>query len=95
MAEPDLHHILIYTYVADMAVRREAHRSAHLQRIMAERDTGHIALAGGFDPPTGGAIVFHGVERDHVEAFVAADPYYVHGLVTEYRIERWNLLRGH
>jgi uncharacterized protein YciI len=95
MADPDLHYILIYTYVTDMATLREPYRSAHLRRIIAQRDTGHIAFAGGFDPPTGGAIVFRGVERDHVEAFVASDPYYINGLVTEHRIERWNLLRGH
>jgi uncharacterized protein YciI len=95
MADPDLHHILIYSYVADMATLREPHRSAHLARIIAQRDTGHIYLAGGFDPPTGGAIVFRGVDREHVEAFVASDPYYINGLVTGYRIERWNLLRGH
>ena len=95
MAEPDQHHLLMYTYVADMAQRREAHRSAHLARIVNQRDTRHIAFAGGFDPPTGGAIVFRGVERDHVEAFVKGDPYYVNGLVTEYRIERWNLIEGH
>jgi uncharacterized protein len=95
MADLDLLYILIYTYVAEMAALREPYRSAHLQRIIGQRDTGHIAFAGGFDPPTGGAVVFRGVERDHVEAFVASDPYYVNGLVTDYRIERWNLLRGH
>jgi uncharacterized protein len=95
MAEPDLHHILIYSYVPNMATAREPYRSAHLQRIIAQRDTGHIAFAGGFDPPSGGAIVFRGVERVHVEAFVKRDPYYVNGLVSDYRIERWNLLRGH
>lgn len=95
MVGSDLHHMLIYNYVEDMATLREPHRSAHLGRIMAQRDTGHIAFAGGFEPPTGGAIVFRGVDRGHVEAFVASDPYYVNGLVAEYRIERWNLLRGH
>jgi uncharacterized protein YciI len=39
--------------------------------------------------------VFRGVEREHVDAFAVSDPYYINGLVTDYRIERWNLLRGH
>lgn len=95
MAEPDVHYMLIYSYVPDMAERRAPFRDAHLRRIMIERDTGHLALAGAFDPPTGGAIVFRGVDRDHVEAFVAADPYRHAGLITDYRIERWNILRGH
>ncbi len=36
--------------------------------------------------------MFAGVERNHVEAFVAADPYHTAGLITDWRIERWNLL---
>lgn len=94
MTDSDLHHILIYTYVPNMAQRREPHRSAHLERITAERDVGRITFAGAFDPPTGGAIVFRDVEREHVEAFVAADPYFINGLVSDHRIERWNLLPG-
>jgi uncharacterized protein len=95
MPDIDVHLLLLYTYVPEMETRRVPFRDAHLQRILHERDTGRIAFAGGFDPPTGGAIVFRGVERDHVERFVAADPYVLNGLVTEHRIERWNIIRGH
>jgi uncharacterized protein YciI len=44
------------------------------------------------NPPTGGAIVFQGVDREQVESFVAADPYVEAGLVTAWRVERWNLV---
>jgi hypothetical protein len=89
MAEPTTH-LLLYEYVADMAQRRGPHREAHLERIAAEREAGHIGAAGAFDPPTGAAIVFAGVSREHVEAFVAADPYNQAGLITAWRVERWN-----
>ncbi|MGI8714655.1 MAG: YciI family protein [Solirubrobacteraceae bacterium] len=95
MTDPDLHHILIYDYVPDMAQRRIPFRDQHLERILHERDTGRIAFAGAFDPPTGGAIVFHGVDREHVKRFAAADPYVINGLVTRHRIERWNIIGGH
>ena len=88
MADDDTH-LLIYTYVEDMADRRGPYREAHLAAIRAERDAGHITLAGALGtPPTGGAIVWQGVTRDDIEAFAAADPYVVNELVTAQRIER-------
>jgi hypothetical protein len=83
-------YLLLYEYVPDMAQRRGSHREAHLERIAAEREGRHIADAGAFDPPTGAAIVFRGVSREHVERFVAADPYNQAGLITSWRVERWN-----
>lgn len=76
-----------------MAERRTPYREAHLQRIKAEQDAGHVTLAGALgDPPHGGAIVFAGVDRDHIEAFTREDPYVTAGLVTGKRIERWRLV---
>lgn len=86
-------YLLVYTYVENMADRRGPFREAHLAAIRAERDAGHIMLAGALGtPPTGGAIVWQGVTREDIETFTAADPYVVNGLVTAQRIERWNLV---
>ena len=41
--------------------------------------------------PTGAAIVFHGVGPDQVESFALEDPYVRAGLVTAWRVERWNV----
>jgi uncharacterized protein YciI len=92
VADQDDHYLLVYTYVPDMAERRRPHRQAHLEHIKAEREAGHLALAGAFDPVTGGAFMFEGVDRAHVEQFVATDPYVEAGLVTASRVERWNLV---
>jgi uncharacterized protein YciI len=92
MADDDTH-LLVYTYVGDMADRRGPYREAHLAAIRAERDAGHITMAGALGtPPTGGAIVWQGVTPEDIEAFTAADPYVVNGLVTAQRIQRWNLV---
>ena len=40
MADPDVHHLLLYTYVEDMSERRGPYREAHLDRIRAGRDAG-------------------------------------------------------
>ncbi|HEY6525141.1 MAG TPA: YciI family protein [Solirubrobacteraceae bacterium] len=86
-------YLLLYTYVDDMAERRGPHREAHLAAIRAERDAGHITMAGALGaPPTGGAIVWTGVTPEEIRSFTDADPYVVNGLVTSRRIERWNLV---
>ena len=92
MADDQSQHLLIYEYVSDMAERRGPHRGPHLERIKSEREAGRIGLAGAFDPPTGAAIVFTGVDHRHVEEFVAADPYNQAGLISSWRVERWNLV---
>jgi uncharacterized protein YciI len=87
------HHLLLYTYVPDMAQRRGPYREAHLANIQAEKDAGRILLAGATgNPVDGGALAWEGVSAEHVEAFVAADPYMAAGLIVGYRIEPWTLV---
>jgi uncharacterized protein len=87
-----MHHILFYDYVDDILGRRGPYREAHLERIGAEREAGRIVMAGALgDPPHGAAIVFRGVGRDQIEAFARADPYAGAGLITDWRIEPWNV----
>ena len=93
MSEPDLHHLLLYEYVEDMADRRGPYREAHLARIRDGRQSGEIVMAGALgDPPAAGAIVFRGVPRERVEAWADADPYTEAGLITSRRIEVWSLV---
>ncbi len=89
----DEHHLLVYDYVDDMLARRVPHREAHLDRIRSERDAGRIVMAGALgDPPTGGAIVFRGVDPDWIETWVKADPYVEAGLVTAHRMNLWKVV---
>jgi uncharacterized protein YciI len=93
MADEQAHQLLLYQYVEDMGERRGPYRQAHLERIKAQRDAGNLVMAGALgSPPSGGALVFKGVEREAIEKFVQADPYFEAGLVTSFRIEPWNLV---
>lgn len=84
---------MFYRYVEDILDRRAPHREAHLARIAAERDAGRVIMAGALgDPPRGAAIVFTDVEPEEIERFAEGDPYVRAGLVTERRIEPWNLV---
>lgn len=93
MTQSSTHHILFYEYVEGMGERRGPYREAHLARIKAEQDAGHISHAGALgNPPHAAAIVFEGVEPEHIEAFARDDPYVTAGLVTVQRIEPWTLV---
>jgi uncharacterized protein len=90
MADPETTYLLLYDYVGEMLERRTPHREAHLAAVQAERDAGHIVMAGAFgDPPSGAAIVWRGVDRNAIEAFVSDDPYNKAGLLTGWRVEPW------
>ena len=93
MPDESARQLLLYEYVEDMANRRGPYREAHLERIHAEKAVGRVTLAGALgDPASGGAIVFKGVDRAHVEAFVDDDPYVQAGRVASWRIEPWKLV---
>lgn len=89
-----MHHLLLYEYVDGMAERRGPHRQAHLDRVRAQREAGHLRMAGALgDPePTGAAFVFEDLAPEEIEAFVAGDPYVQAGLVPSHRIEVWKLV---
>ena len=93
MPGEDVHHILFYDYVEDIAERRVPYRPAHLEHIHEERASGRLIMAGALgDPPFGGAFVFRGCDEDQIEAFALTDPYVQHSLVTDRRIVRWNVV---
>ncbi len=78
--------LLTYTYVENMAERREPHRAGHLELIERMCADGRLLIAGATgSPPSGGALAFSDAEA--AEEFVAADPYVAAGLVTSRSIE--------
>jgi uncharacterized protein len=92
MSEPELTHVLLYRYVADMLERRKPHREQHLQRIEALRAADRLVIAGAYgDPPAGAVIGFKGLTREEVEAWADTDPYVTAGLVVERSVEPWKL----
>lgn len=90
-----MHFLLIYDYVPDYAIRREPFRGEHLTLALQAEAEGRLRLAGTIaDPGPGAVLVFEGTSPAEVEAFVAADPYVRHGLVTNWRILPWHTVVG-
>lgn len=87
-----MHHLLFYDYVADMAERRAPYREEHLRLAREAASRGELLLAGALaDPIDGAVLVFSSESPATVERFVAGDPYVRAGLVTAWRIRRWQV----
>jgi uncharacterized protein len=83
--------VLIYDLVDDYLERRGALRSEHLELARAAHDRGELLLAGALaDPYDRALLVFAGEHPDIAEAFAAADPYVINGLVISWTVRQWN-----
>lgn len=90
-----MHFLLFYDYVDDYLERRVPLRSAHFAHARAALQRGELVLAGALaEPADGGVLLFRGASPAAAEAFAAADPYVVHGLVTRWRVRKWTTVIG-
>lgn len=90
-----MHSLLFYDYVADIVERRAPFRESHLALIRELHDRGVLLMAGAFTEPLDGAVfIFATDDHSIVEDFVARDPYAREGLVTAWRVRRWNVAVG-
>lgn len=90
-----MYFLLLYDYVENIVERRAPYREEHLALAREYVDRGEVVLGGAFaDPVDGAVIVFKAESQQQVEQFVERDPYVVHGLVTKWRIRRWNAVIG-
>ncbi len=90
-----MHFLLIYDVVADYVERRIPLRGAHLAHARAAVGRGELVLGGALANPADGAVLlFRGDSPAAAEAFAAADPYVVGGLVTGWRVREWTTVVG-
>ena len=88
-----MYHILFYEVVGDYVERRSTFRSQHLALAQRAYEKGDLVLAGALaDPPDGAVLVFRTAES--AEEFAKADPYVRNGLVSAWRIRKWNTVIG-
>ena len=89
------HHVLFYDYVDDILERRDPFREDHLAHAREWNERGDLVAAGALgDPPHGAAFVFALNDVAAIEGFVASDPYREAGLITDWRIDPWNVVVG-
>lgn len=83
-------YVLLYESADDVAGRAPAHFPAHLARIHDFRDRGEILSIGTFADPQGQGAMAVFATREAAEAFVAGDPFAVHGVIRRHEIREWN-----
>jgi len=90
-----MHYILFYDVVDDYVAQRAAWRDAHLEHVRLAYERGDLMLAGALaDPVDGAVLVFRGPSSGAAETFAKADPYVTNGLVTRWRVRKWNTVIG-
>lgn len=72
------------TYKVDLA-EIDAHMAAHVDFLKKYYAAGHFLVSGRKIPRDGGIIMAVGRNRQQIEAIVAEDPFYTHGLA-DFRI---------
>jgi uncharacterized protein YciI len=89
------HFLLFYDAADDYLERRAMLRDAHLEKAWAATANGSLVLAGALANPVHGAVLlFRGETSAVAEAFAAADPYVVNGLVKRWYVREWTTVAG-
>lgn len=89
------HFLLFYDYRDDYLTAREPLRGEHLGLAQTYAEEGILLLGGVLEDPVDSAVLLFSAEDDApVRAFVEADPYVRHGLVTAWTIRSWNTVAG-
>ncbi len=87
--------LLLYDVVDDYVERRAPFREAHLELARQAHARGELVMAGALaDPADGAVLVFMADDPAAAEDFVRVDPYVKQGLVTAWRVRRWNVVVG-
>ncbi|WAL62908.1 YciI family protein [Thermocoleostomius sinensis] len=76
-------------YCQDVVEKRAPHRQAHLDRLTQLKASGELVTLG----PTKDLTLFFGVydaaDEAAVKQLVEADPYWQHGIWTDYQVKEW------
>jgi len=89
------HFLLFYEGAPDYLERRPQFRGAHLKHAWTAAERGELVVAGALaDPVDGAVLMFQGEDASAAEAFAAADPYVVNGLVARWHVREWTTVVG-
>ncbi len=90
-----MHYLLFYEAAEDYLERRGLFRAAHLTLARAAVARGELVLGGALaDPVDGAVLLFRGTSPKVAEAFAAADPYVLNGLVKKWSVREWTTVVG-
>ena len=91
-----MHYLLFYEKAPDYSERQAPLSAAHLAYLQVAVRQGTLMLGGSLaDPVDGSAVLLLKADSlTAVEAFAAADPYVVGGIVCQWRVRTWQTVVG-
>ncbi len=77
------------SYCADVVEKRAPHRSAHLAGLAQQKTDGILITIGPTQDLTKVFGIYEADNERQVCQLVEADPYWQHGIWTEYQVKEW------
>jgi uncharacterized protein YciI len=77
------------TYCEDVLEKRAPHRQAHLDGLAVQKQTGVLITIGPTKDLTQVFGIYEAEDEATVRQLVEADPYWQHGIWTEYSLKEW------
>lgn len=83
-------YVLFYDAADDVLTRAAAHIPVHSARLADFHARGTLLMGGAFAniQDDGALMIF--TTREAAEEFVRGDPFFLHGVIREWRIREWN-----
>lgn len=78
------------SYCEDVLERRAPYREAHLQGLQAQKEQGILVALGPTADVTKVFGIYEAEREDAVRHLIEGDPYWQHGIWTEYTLYEWN-----
>lgn len=82
--------VLWGSYCDNALEKRGPFRSAHLEGLQAQKDQGILVTLGPTVDNTKVFGIYEASDEAEVRALVEADPYWQHGIWTDYQVYGWN-----
>lgn len=77
------------SYCEDVLEKRAPHRQAHLDGLAKQKESGVLVTIGPTKDLTNVFAIYEADSENTVRQLVETDPYWQHGIWTEYMIKEW------
>lgn len=82
-------YVLWGSYCEDVITKRSPYRDAHLAGLARQQAAGILVTIGPTQDLTQVFGIYEASDKQQVCALIEADPYWQHGIWTEYQVKEW------
>jgi len=82
-------YVLWGSYCEDVLIKRVPYRQAHLDGLAKQKDEGILITIGPTKDTTKVFAIYQSPDEETVKALIESDPYWQHGIWTDYQIKEW------